>query len=272
MRKNLLFVALISLLALTQSACTEFYKLQRSTEWEKQFDAAMNYYAEEEYNKANILFEIILPIVRGSEKAEDVEFYYAYTYYQMRQYILSAHYFKKFHDTYRRSKYAEEALYMHAYSLYEQSPNVQLDQTPTQEAISALQLFLNRYPLSENRADASQIINELQQKLELKAFENARQYFTLSRYKAAIVAFNNFERDYPDSAYKEEGAFLKFSCQYEFAKNSLATKQRERYEEAIKFYQDLVDRYPQSEYVSRAENMYDNCLDALEDMNAGNNS
>ncbi|HAA15778.1 MAG TPA: outer membrane protein assembly factor BamD [Cytophagales bacterium] len=270
MRKSraLLWVILSTVVAL--SGCTDFYKIQRSNDWKSQYEAAMAYYNEGTYNKASILFEIIRPLARGSREAEQIEFFYAYSNYYQKQYILSSHYFKTFYDNYRRSQYAEEALFMHAKSLYEQSPNANLDQTPTQEAIQALQLYLNRFPLSERRAAAVDLINELQQKLEAKAFNNAKQYYTLERYESAVIALDNFAKDYPDSQFREEATYLRFVAQYEFAEKSVNTKQLERYSEAVKLYLDFIDRYPASGYGRRAENQYDNCLDALEDLRQDN--
>ncbi|MEL6534897.1 MAG: outer membrane protein assembly factor BamD [Bacteroidota bacterium] len=266
--RALLWVSLSLVLAL--GGCSDFYKMQRSGDWKAQYEAAMEYYNEGTYNKAGILFEIIRPLARGSREAEQIEFFYAYSNYHQKQYILSAHYFKTFYDNYRRSQYAEEALFMHAKSLYEQSPNANLDQTPTQEAIQALQLYLNRFPTSERRGAAADLINELQQKLETKAFENAKQYYTLERYESAVIALNNFARDYPDSRFREEAAYFRFVAQYEFAEKSVIDKQKERFTEAVKLYLDFVDRFPGSSYGRRAENQYDNCLDALESLRQDN--
>ena len=270
-KSRVLPIALMAVL-LWSTGCSKFYKLQRSNNWEAQYNSAMQYYQEEEYNKANILFELIRPLVRGSDKAENVEFYYAYSYYHIKQYILSAHHFKTFYDTFRRSKFAEEALFMHAKSLYEQSPNENLDQTPTKEAIQAFQNFLDRYPTSERNSVASAYIEELRDKLEVKAFNNARQYYTLYRYEAAIISLDNFEDDYPDSQFREEASFLQFLCQYEFAQKSVEAKKKERYLKAVRLYQEFVDSYPQSDFTRRAESMYKNTLDALEAIREQNNS
>jgi len=270
MRKSraLLWLTLSAVMVL--SGCSDFYKMQRSNDWKAQYEAALNYYNNETYNKAGILLEIIRPLARGSREAELIEFYYAYCFYYQKQYILSSHYFKTFYDNYRRSEYAEEALFMHARSLYDQSPNANLDQTPTQEAIQALQLYLNRFPDSDRRSAAADLINELQQKLETKAFSNAKQYYTLERYESAVIALDNFAKDYPDSRFREEAAYFRFVAQYEFADNSIGSKQLERYNEAVKLYLDFIDRYPTSNYARRAENQYANCLDALEDLRQDN--
>lgn len=270
-KRGVLSVLALSAVLLLNS-CGDWYKIQRSSDWKEQFKAAMAYYQDEEYSKANLLLEIIRPLARGSAEAEQIEFYYGYSFFHQKQYILSAHYLKTFYDTYRRSSLAEEALFMHAMSLFEQSPNPNLDQTPTVSAIQALQNFLNRYPSSTRRTKAADLINSLQQKLEVKAFSNAKQYYTLERYEAAIISLENFGRDYPDSYFKEEASFLMFLSQFQFAKNSVPSKQKERYQEAVSLYLRFVDRYPDSQFARRAENRYDECVRNLDNIREQENS
>lgn len=269
MRKGLLLTS-ISLL-LIFSSCSKFRKIQKSTDWKVKHDAAMNYYENKDYYRSSLLFEDIMPYIKGRPENEKVQFYYAYVQYYQKQYLMSAHYFKNFYDTYRRSEYAEEALYMHAYSLYKQSPPYNLDQTSSKEAIDACQAFLNKYPDSEWADDAVKIMNELRGKLERKAFEIARNYYYLGRYKASLVAFDNFDKDFPDSNYRDDIAYLKIQASYDYAEESIASKQTERYNNCVSYYQEFVDEYPESKHLEAAEDIYTSCLKKLEDL-AKNNS
>jgi outer membrane protein assembly factor BamD len=168
----------------------------------------------------------------------------------------SAYYFRSFFDIYTRSEKAEEALFMHAFSLYKQSPVTSLDQTSSREAIDAFQGFLNRFPESDRAARADKLISEMQVKLEEKAYDNAKQYFNLRYHEAAVISLENFRKDYPDSKMNQEAAFLRIKSQYEFAKKSFLVKQPERYKTVIKFYEDYVDRYPESPNIREAENIF----------------
>ena len=247
------------------SACnSEFRKVQKSGDWKMMYDAAMKYYQEEDYYHANLLFENILPIIKGRPEAELAQYYYAYSYYYQQKYILSAHYFQTFYETYSRSAHAEEAMFMHAYSLYQESPVPNLDQQSTREAIDAMQKFMNRHPYSEHIDKAQQIINELQLKLEIKAFDNARLYYDLENYKAALVAFDNFQNDYPDSHLNEEISFLTMKTQYKLASQSIRSLQKERFHTTIKFYENFIDKYPNSKFVREAEDIYKRSLDSIE--------
>ena len=257
------FVYIVLALWLFVSSCSDFRKIMKSTDWQEKYNAALQYYKEKDYYRATVLLEDVLPIIRGTKTAEEAQFYYAYAHYYERKYILSAHYFKQFYETYSRSEKAQEAMFMHAYSLYLESPNPSLDQSSTAEAIQAIQRFINRYPYSEYKERAEAVLAETRLKLERKAFSNALLYYKLSQYKAAIIDFENFQKDFPDSDLNEEIGYLKLAAQFELAKQSIQTKQKERYYTTIEYYQTFIDRYPESEFVREAESIYETCLDRI---------
>ena len=53
------------------------------------------------------------------------------------------------------------------------------------------------YPNSEYTPEANQMISELQEKLEKKDFEIAKQYFTIRDYRASVKANENFIAGFP---------------------------------------------------------------------------
>jgi len=273
MEKPRLFwsVVILTFLFLSISSCSKFRKIQKNPDWRVKYDAALKYYEEKEYYKASVLLEEILPIIRGSKEAELGQFYFAYSYYYQKQYILAAHHFETFYTVYSRSEMAKEAMFMHAYSLYQESPISTLDQTSTYAAVQAMQSFLNRFPVTEFREDANKIIDELQRKLEKKAFANAKQYHKLGRYKAAIVAFDNFKHDFPDSDRIEEIEFLDIDSQYKLAERSIYSRKKERYLETVEKYQKFVDNYPESEFLKEAGNIYDESLNQLNKLASSDN-
>ncbi len=262
----ILFLSIVVL-----SGCTKFQKLRKSPDWKVKYQAALKYYGEEDYYRANILFEDILPVIRGTEEAELANFYFAYGYFYQKQYILSAHYFQSFATIYSRSEYAMEASYMHAFSLYKQSPGFKLDQTVTYEAIAALQTFINDFPFSEYAQGADELIDEMQVKLETKAFENAKLYYKISSYKASMVAFDNFQIDYPDSRFREEVSYLSIKAAYDFAQVSIRARQEERYTRAIDYYEKFIDKYPESKFLKDAERIYADSVEELTNFADQNN-
>lgn len=229
----------------------------------KKYEAALDYYENEKYAKAAILLEDVLPILVGKEEGEKAQFYYAYSYFHQGLFIESAYYFQEFYNTYGRSPMAEEALFMHGYSLYLQSPRHNLDQTPTLEAINDLQTFIERYPNSEYKSKATEILDELQYKLAFKAFNNAKLFYELGRYKAALVMLEEFSNSFPDSEYIEEANYLKIKVAHDLALNSLPSLQAERYQQAVDFYTSFIDTYPESRWAPEAEKLYISSTEAI---------
>ena len=255
MRKVTVLNLLIFIL-LVGVSCSKFRKIEKSEDWRVKYEGGLNYYSKKDYYRASVLFEQILPIVRGLPEGEKVQFYLAYCQYYDKLYLLSAEQFKTFYETYGRSPLAEEARFMFAYSLFQSSPGANLDQTSSINAMGAMQEFLNRYPSSKFRDKAIEIIFTTQEKLEKKGFENAHQYYKMRQYKAAIVALNNFKSNFPDSKYLEEAYYLVIDAEYRLAEQSIYSKQAERYKAVIEHYKEFLDKYPNSKFLKDAEDIY----------------
>lgn len=257
------FFSLLSV-TLLLGACSEFQKIQKSESAEVKYQAALNYYEKKDWYKASLLFEELIPVLRGRTEAEKVQFYLANTHFEQGQYITSSHFFRTFIETYPRSEFVEQASFLYAKSLYKDSPSHDLDQSSTLQAMSAIQDFLTRYPQSTHVQEADSMYNQLAAKVEVKAFENAKLYYQMRYYQAAVVAFSNFQREYPSSGFNEEAAFLRLDAQFSLAQGSVPEKQRERYFDAIGFYQYFLDKYPESKFIRNAENIYGKAVAQVE--------
>ena len=152
---------------------------------------------------------------------------------------------------------------MHAYSLYLQSPDYQLDQTVTYEAVAAMQQFINKNTTSDYASNADAVIDELQQKLEKKAYEQCRLYYKIRRYNSALVVYDNFKDDFPDSKYQEEVAYLRIKTSYDYAQQSIPSKQEERFQNTIDAYESFIDKYPSSKYLKEVEKIYANSIEEI---------
>ncbi|NCD67944.1 outer membrane protein assembly factor BamD [Mucilaginibacter agri] len=240
-----------SLLALG-SCKSKFEKLKASNDNAKKYQEAMKYYNKKEYSKALDLFDGLTQRYRGQTEAEDLFYYNAYTNYKLKDYTSARYHFKTFADTYPNSARAEECRFMSAYCYYLDSPIFSLDQENTLKAIETLQLFINLYPKSERVAEASKLIQNLRDKLEQKAYTNAKLYLTIGDYQSAVIAFGNVLRDYPDTKYAEEMEFLSIRAQYKYSKNSTDFRQEERFGQVLSMYDQYAEKYPQSKYLHEA--------------------
>lgn len=240
-------------------ACDKFNKLLKSTDTELKLTKAKEYYDKEVYIKSSQLYEDLIPYVKGTPKAEEVYYYYSWSEYYLGDYLLSQYHFKNFTRQFPNSEHAEECYFMNAYCYFLTSANYKLDQTSTKNAIKEFQSFIDIYPESIRIDSCNKIMDKLHAKIEKKEYEVVKLYYKIEDYKAAIVASQNFVKDYPASDHNDEMMFLTINSYYLLAINSIYSKKAERLDGAIENYLKMFDLYPKSSYISRAEKIYNNC-------------
>lgn len=261
---------LLLLIILAAGSCGPFNKLEKSTNWEELYAGANKYYQEGEYNKAIILYDKVLPVIRGSEKAELADYNYANCHFKTKRYIEAAGYFSNFYRTYNRSPLAEEALFMNAYSLYLDAPDANLDQQSSQEAVAAIQQFVTKFPASASYERAMEMLVDLQGRFEQKAYMESSMYYKLrdglypGEYRrACIINFQNFMKDYPDSKHNEEFAYKLAEVSTEYAENSTFLKKEERLNDAIGYATAFYRRYPNSAFTGKVKEIEEKAKEEL---------
>lgn len=262
MKKTSLYILFI--VAIGFAGCDGYNKLIKSKNYELKLEKANEYYAKGNYVKASALYEELIPVYKGDTKAEEIYYYFSYCTYYQGDYALAQYHFKNYYRSYPAGKHAEEALYMNAYCYYLNSPKYNLDQTDTKNALAELQNFIDQYPES-SRIDSCNRINDLLRgKLEHKEYDITKQYFNIADYirdyKPTIVSARNFMKEFPESQYIDEMLYLTINSYYLLAVNSLETKKLERLDLAMESYYKLVDLYPKSIYLTRAESIYQSCV------------
>jgi len=246
-----LLAGVFAVLIIALGSCKSKYeKLRTSNDNAKKYSEAIKLYNKKEYTKALGLFDPLVTRYRGQEQAEDLYYYYAYTNYKLKDYTSARYHFKTFADTYPSSPRAEECRFMSAYCYYLDSPIFSLDQENTTKAIESLQYFINLYPKSDRVPEASKLIQNLRDKLEEKSYANSKLYLTIGDYQAAVIAFGNTLRDYPDTKYAEELDFLTIKAQYQYAQHSREDHQVDRFNQDITYAQQFIEKYPQSKYLA----------------------
>jgi outer membrane protein assembly factor BamD len=261
------FLTLLLIISISFTSCkSKFEKLKASNDYSKKYQEGIKYYNKKEYSRALALFDDLVQRYRGRAEAEDLFYYYAFANYHLKDFTSAGYHFKNFADTYPNSSRSEECRYMSAYCAYLESPNSTLDQANTLQSIDKLQLFINLYPKSTRVAEASKLIQNLRGRLETKSYDNAKLYLTIGDYKSAVIAFKNSMRDFPDTKYGEEMEFLTIQAQYLYAKNSLETKQEERYEEGVTAFNEFKEKYPNSQYLKQAEALNRQCQNGIQNV------
>lgn len=238
-------VVLISLVFFT--ACSKsISKILKSPDPEYKLRVAEKFYMQKNWNKAQILFEDVMPYFKGGQQMEDISYKYAYCLYNQAEYLNAGELFKTFIEKFPNSTKAEEMDFMRAYTYYKQSPKPELDQSNTIKAMGLMQVFINTHPGSERNKLAAEIIDKGRQKLERKEYLGAKLYYDKGEFRASAVSFTSLLNNYSDSPMGEEYKLMIVKSYYEYAKLSLDEKKRERFEKAIEEAHDFQDRYPTS--------------------------
>jgi len=240
--------------------CGGYEKLLKSSDYKLKWEKAQEYYNAEEYVRASTLFDQIAPIFRGTIKADTVFYYQAQSYYMQRDYILSGHHFAQLATNYPNSIYAEESDYMSAYCYYKTSPKASLDQGNTIKSINSFTMFMIKYPGSKRVEEARILIEEMRNKLVEKSYNSAKLYYSLGDYKSSIIALKNSLSAFPDTEHREELLFLTLKSSFLYAENSVASRQKERYQDTMDEYYTFIGEFPESRYKKEAERIYNDAV------------
>lgn len=263
------FILFILVVAVTAS-CSDYNKLLKSTDVEKKYTAAVEYYKNGECYKSLPLLEELIGLTRGTQRAEDVYYYYAQSQYCIKDYYSANYFFKNFTKTFSNSARAEECQFLAAICSYNLSPQYSLDQQDTKTAVDEFQLFLDKFPNSALRDSANNMIIKLNAKIEKKHFEIATGYATTQKFKAATSALKNFMIDFPASPYREEALYLIVKCQFEYAEGSIESKKLDRYRSTSESYITFASAFPQSKFLAEAETYYEKSRKQIERLTASN--
>jgi outer membrane protein assembly factor BamD len=247
-------------------SCDGYNKLLKSTDFELKFQKAQEYYQKENYVRSSQLYEELIPVVKGTPRAEEVYYNYTWSEYKMGDYLLSQYHFKNYTRQFPDGKHVEECYFMNAYCYFLNSPNYKLDQSYTKNAIKEFQSFVDQYPHSSKIDTCNLLVDELRVKIERKDYEIVKQYYKLSDWKASIVSIKNYLKEYPSSSYNEELYVMLMDSYYTLAINSIHTKKAERFQGAMENYVKFVDLYPKSSYLSRAESIYNSSKRLLDNL------
>ncbi len=263
--KNRLFrIAVLGLVFFFFIGCkSEFEKLRATGDAETLHTRAFEYYEKGDYEKAQMLFELIINNLRGKVQAEKVYFYYANTHYYLQKYLLASYYYTNFSNTFPNSEYREEADFMSEYSNYEMSPGYRLDQTYTEKAIEGFQAFANTFPNSTRVEQCNRLITEMRQKLEKKAFEEAELYYNLKQYQSAVHTFENVLNEYPDTKESELIRYKMIKSNFSLAQNSVYEKQAERYEATLKLCNLFMSKFPDSKHIKEVKTIHEDSYNKI---------
>ena len=254
-------LTIILVLACMMAGCGEYNKVMKSSDLEYKYAYAKKAFENKRYAQAFTILNELVPIFRGTPKAEESLYLLALSYYENKDYVSSGSWFKQYYQRYPRGQYAELARFYAGYGFYLDSPEDQLDQTATIRAMEELQAFLDYFPSSDKASLAQSALFELQDKLVLKELQNATLYYNLgnymgNNYESAVITAQNAIKEYPYSKYKEELEMLVLRSRFKEASESVPEKKVERFRTVIDEYYSFINDYPDSKMRKEADNIF----------------
>ena len=267
MKKNILITLLAALLL---SSCGEYNKLLKSTDYEYKYEAAKNYFAKGQYNRAATLLNELIAILKGTDKAEESLYMLGMSYYNQNDYQTAAQTFTQYYNVSPRGTFTELARFHAGKALYLDTPEPRLDQSGTYNAIQQLQMFLEYFPNSAKKDEAQNMIFALQDKLVMKEYLSAKLYYNLgnylgNNYESCVITAQNALKDYPYTNMREDLSILILRAKYEMAVFSVEDKREERYREAVDEYYAFKNEFPESKYMKDADRIFKEAQKILKD-------
>ncbi len=241
----------ILLLAATLGSCSKYYKLLKSDDALTQYQTARAYYDNKKYEKAKTLFDSALPSLVGTQYEDTLLFTLSKCFYERGDYSTAGEMMDQFRSKYPRSSFTPEAEYIYAMSFYELSADVEKDQTATKRALTAFGEYINRYPQSRFTPEIQQLSEELTNKLYYKKYLNAALYYKLQYYQSAVTSLRAVVKENPETPYREEIEYLICKSWFEYARNSVPSRQLDRFLNTIDAYYNFIALYPESKQFGR---------------------
>lgn len=242
------------------TSCGEYQKLLKSRDPEVKYQAALQYFNNKQYVKAQTLLDDVTAYYKGTERSEDVLAYLARCYMGQKAYESASDYYQAYIRNYPKGKYATEAYFQVGHCQYLDSPDARLDQTITKNAITAFQRFVELYPESPYAEQAYTEMSELYDKLALKELKSAQLYYNLgsylgNNYLSCEIVAKNALKDYPSNIYREDFSWLILQAKYQQMINSFEEKKLDRARETQDEYYNFITEYPESKHRKEAEKM-----------------
>ena len=245
------------LLVVCAAGCKSAYEvLLEGNDVDAKYAAAFDYFNQGKYLKAGQLFESLSSLTSGTDRGDTVQYYWGLSNYRYRDYYTAETNFTSFLTMYPLSPFAPDAGYFRMDCLYRQTLRYELDQKPTRTAISAINQYLTENPNTPYRQLCDNMLSDLNERLDHKAYENARLYYKMEDYQAASVALKNVLKDNSENLYREDVLYYIAMSSYKYASMSIESKQKERYLVFVDDYLNFVGEYPESSYRRELDGLY----------------
>ena len=257
-----LFFALLAIVAV--SSCKSQYEtLLNSNDVDMKYDAEFDYYNQGKFSRAAALFESLSVLTNGTERDDTVRYYWGLSNYRYKDYFTAEANFDKFLESYPRSPFTSEARYLRLDCLFRQTLRYELDQNPTYKAMNEISAYMLEYPSSVHMQECKDMLLDLNERLDRKAYESAKLYYRMEDYLASRIAFKNVLKDDAENMYREDILYYIAMSSYKYAHESVPAKQRERYLAFVDDYLNFIGELPDSHFRKELDAVYQRAQKAL---------
>lgn len=246
------------------SSCKSQYEiLLNSNDADAKYEAAFDYFNNKKFSKAASLFESLSVLTDGTERDDTVRYYWGLSNYKFKDYYTAETNFEQFISRFPRSPFTSDARYLRIDCLYRQTLRYELDQTPTYKAINEISAYILEYPSNTHMKECRDMLLELNERLDRKAYEGAKLYYKMEDYLASRVAFKNVLKDDAENIYREDILYYIAMSAYKYAHQSVPQKQKERYLAFVDDYLNFIGELPDSPYRKELDSVYQKAQKAL---------
>lgn len=260
------FGKIVLILAAVSAMCScksQFELLLNSNDADAKYEAAFRYFNDEKYSKAASLFESLTVLTNGTERDDTVRYYWGLSNYRYKDYYTAETNFTQFIESYPRSPFTSDARYLRLDCLYRSTLRWELDQAPTYKTINAISEYILEFPDNDHMQECRDMLQELNERLDRKAYEAAKLYYKMEDYLASRVAFRNVLKDDAENIYREDILYYIAMSSYKYAHLSVVSKQKERYLTFIDDYYNFIGEIPASHYRKELDVVYRRAQKAL---------
>lgn len=257
------FILAVAAVIASMSCKSQYELMLNSNDADAKYDAAFAYFNEGKYSKAAALFESLSVLTNGTERDDTVRYYWGLSNYKFKDYYTAETNFEKFIESYPRSPFTSDARYLRIDCLYRQTLRYELDQSPTYKAMNAISEYILEFPDNTHMKECKDMLDNLNERLDRKAYEAAKLYYKMEDYLASRVAFRNVLKDDSENVYREDILYYIAMSSYKYAYLSVPSKQKERYLTFVDDYYNFIGELPESHYKKELDAVYRKAQKAL---------
>ena len=192
--------------------------------------------------KAREYYQELLANFPESHHRAVAQFNIAESLYNEKEYLEARFEYQKFLELHPAHGLAGQAQYQIGMCHAQQTQRYDRDQQHTLGALEAFRAFRRQYPQHPLSLEAEDHIRRLRWQLAAHELSVARFYYHKRAYHAAIGRLLNLAQAYPQAPGLDEALFL-LAASY---------RAEENFAKAAQVFRTLVDRFPNSSYISRA--------------------